>query len=327
MKTMETITKGFAETSKTFLKNQLIPLLVFSLIFIVAASISPVFLTGRNLQNLLLQVSVNMLISLGMLTVILTGGVDLSVGSILAVGSVYMAGFLEFMHPLLAMLLTLVIAGVIGAINGTLVSKLKIAPFIVTLGMMSFARGIAYWYTGATPIIWTSFPNTDLVYNLGAGNVAGIPHPTIVWIAVVFIFFVILRFTVLGRIIYSIGGNEEAVVLSGIDVTKWKAAPYIISGISCGIASIIITARLGVGSPMTGVGQELDSIAAVVIGGASMGGGIGTVFGTVIGALILGIINNILDLMNVPAYPQMMLKGLIVVLAVILASLRGKKSN
>ena len=139
--------------------------------------------------------------------------------------------------------------------------------------------------------------------------------------------YIILKYTIIGRIIYSIGGNIEAVKLSGIDVTKWQAVPYIFSGLFCGIGGILLAARLGVGAPTSGTGLELDTIAAVVIGGTSFTGGVGTVSGVVIGVFILSIINNILDLMNVPAYPQMMLKGAIVVAAVILATIRNKSKS
>lgn len=318
---------GIPAALRSYLRVQAVPLIVLLLIIVIAAFISPVFLSGANIQNLVVQVSMTMVVSMGMLIVILTGGIDLSVGSIVAIAGVFVAGFMRTMPVGWAIILSLLISTGVGTVNGIIVSKVKIAPFIVTLGMMSFARGVAYWYTQSTPIIWTPFEGADFMYALGSETIVGVPFLAIVWILVAFVTFLLLRYTVAGRIIYSIGGNTEAVRLSGIDVTKWQAVPYILSGLSCGIGGILLTARLGVGAPTSGSGLELDAIAAVVIGGTSFTGGVGTVSGAVIGVFILGIINNILDLLNVPAYPQMMLKGVIVVAAVILASVRDKSKR
>jgi len=316
------------EPIRSYFSSQLIPLSVLFLIIVIASLLSPFFLTSANISNLLLQVAVNMVVSMGMFMVILSGGVDLSVGSILAVCGVLVAGLLRTFSMGTAIVLTILIGIGLGTVNGLVVSKLKVAPFIVTLGMMSFARGVAYWYTGAVSIIWSSFPNVQLFSLLGGGRVLGfVPIPAIIWAALAVLAFVIIRYTVFGRVLYAIGGNEESARLSGINTLRYKIFPYAYSGFCCAIAGILLTSRLGVGSPLSGVGLELDSIAAVVIGGTRLSGGEGRISGVVIGVFILGIINNILDLMNVPSHPQQMLKGAIIVAAVILSSQRMKKSR
>jgi ribose/xylose/arabinose/galactoside ABC-type transport system permease subunit len=190
--------------------------------------------------------------------------------------------------------------------------------------MLSFGRGVAFWYTNANSIIWSSLPGASTMSFIGGGKIAGIPVLGYIWLVIVILTFIMLKYTVAGRIVYSIGGNEQSVKYSGINITRWKMFPYIFSGLMCGIGGILLTARLGVGAPTSGEGLELDCIAAVVIGGASFNGGVGNVSGTVIGVIILGIINNILDLMNVPQYPQLMLKGAIIVVAVIFSSIRER---
>lgn len=307
---------------KAYLKEQAVPLIVLLMMIVIAAILSPVFLSVANFRNLLVQIAVNMIVSMGMFIVILTGGIDLSVGSTVAVAGVLVAGFMETMPVGVAITIAVLVSLVLGLVNGSIVSLLKIAPFIVTLGMMSFARGIAFWYTKSLPISWLPFPNSHALYVIGTGNVFGIPYLALIWIVIVILTAVILKYTVLGRVVYSIGGNETAVRLSGINVKIWKIVPYLISGLTCGIAGVVLAARLGVGTPTGGTGLEMDSIAAVVIGGASFNGGVGTVSGVIIGVFVLGIINNILDLMNVPSYPQMMLKGAIIVAAVVLSKVR-----
>lgn len=311
----------------TYLKDQAIPLAVLLLMVIIASFISPVFFSRANGENLVVQIAMNMVVSLGMFVVILTGGIDLSVGSIVAVSGVFVAGFMRHMPVGVAILCAVLICVGVGIFNGIIVARLGIAPFIVSLGMLTFARGVAYWYTNSTPIIWSSLPGADFMFWLGSGKLLGIPVLAIIWVLMILITSVMLRRTIIGRIMYAIGGNEEAVKLSGINNVKWKIFPYLWSGLCCGIGGVLLTARLGVGAPTSGDGLELDCIAAVVIGGSSFSGGVGNVSGTVIGVFILGIINNILDLMNVPQYPQMMLKGVIIVAAVIMSSLREKGKN
>jgi ribose/xylose/arabinose/galactoside ABC-type transport system permease subunit len=313
-------------TMKEYFREQAIPLAVLLFMIVIASAISPVFLSAVNFRNLVVQVAVNMIVSMGMFLVILTGGIDLSVGSVVAVSGVFCAGFMRNMPMPLVLSSVLVFCMAIGAFNGIIVSGLKIAPFIVTLGMMSFARGIAFWYTKSLPVAWLSYNGAEFLYVVGTGNVGGIPILALIWLVMIIITFIILRFTIIGRIIYCIGGNETAVRLSGLNVTLWKIFPYLFSGFCTGLGGIVLAARLGVGSPTSGSSLEMDSIAAVVIGGTSFNGGIGSVSGVIIGVFVLGIINNILDLMNVPSYPQMMLKGVIIVTAVILSKIREKNA-
>lgn len=311
---------------RKYFKELMVPLIVLFLMIIVASVISPVFLSKANAQNLVVQIALNMIVSMGMFMVILTGGIDLAVGSVVAVSGVFCAGLMRDGVPTgLAILGAAILCTFLGTLVGLIVARLGIAPFIVTLGMMSFARGIAYWYTQSAPIPWSSLPGADFFLYIGSENILGIPLLAFVWIFMVLVTAFVLKYTVVGRMVYCIGGNEQAVRLSGINVKAWKVFPYAFSGFCCGIGGVLLTARLGVGAPSSGTGLELDSIAAVVIGGASFSGGVGKVGGIVIGVFVLGIINNILDLMNVPAYPQMMLKGLIIVAAVVLSTLREKR--
>lgn len=310
---------------KAFFKAKLVPMAVLLLIIIVASVLSPVFLSKANIENLFVQASTTMIISMAMLMVILTGGIDLSVGSVMAVSGVLAAGLMETM-PLGIAIVAGVLAGLVfGVVNGLIVARFNIAPFIVTLGMQNFARGCAYWYCKSQPISWNSFPGADTMYELGSGRIAGIPILVIIWIIVAVITFIILQYTVWGRIVYSIGGNIQAVRLSGIKASAWQALPYIFAGVCAGLSGVLLTARLGVGAPTSGTNMETDAIAAVIVGGTSFNGGIGTVSGAVMGVFIMTIIGNILDLMNVGAYPQMMLKGIILVAAVILSTIRDKK--
>lgn len=310
---------------REYFRTQAIPLIVLLIMVVVASLASPVFLKPINLTNLFIQQSLTMTVSLGMFAVILTGGIDLSVGSLVAVSGVLCASFMNMMPVGLAVLAALVITMLIGAFDGLIVARLRIAPFIVTLGMLSFASGVAYWYSNSSPISWKSAPGAAFMTQVGIGKIFGIPTLAVIWIVMVLLAAFLMNKTTAGRILYAIGGNEEAVNLSGIDVRRWKVLPYAFSGLCCGIGGILLMARLGIGAPTSGEGLELDCIAAVVIGGTSFSGGKGSISGVVIGVFILGIINNILDLMNVSAYPQLMLKGAIIVLAVILSTIRDKK--
>lgn len=310
----------------SYLKMQAIPIAVLLLMVVVASFLSDAFFTKINMQNLLIQQATNMVVSLGMFVCILSGGIDLSVGSLFAVASVFMASLLNRFGFAPAVLGTIVICMLLGAVNGFIIARLRIAPFIVTLGMMEFARGIAFWYTGSSPVSWKKAADAAVMTFLGKGKIASIPMLTVIMIVMLLLTAFLMRKTVVGRIIYAIGGNEEAVKLSGIDTTKWKLFPYIFSGFCCAIGGILMTARLGLGAPTNGESMANDCIAAVVIGGTSFTGGKGNVSGVVIGVFILGIINNILDLMNVSSYPQMMLKGAIIVLAVIFSTIKDKNS-
>lgn len=307
------------------LKSQMIPLLVLLLIIILSSIASPVFLSRSNFENLVLQMAVTVIVSCGMFTILLTGGIDLSVGSIAAVSGVMVATWIESFNWVLACILAILVGMLFGILNGVLISKLRVAPFITTLGTMYFARGMAYWFTNAKTILWTSFPDVAGFKQMGGGRIFGfLPIPTLIWIIVYAVTVILVKFSKFGRICYAIGGNEEATRLSGIQTGFYKVLPYAYTGLLAGLGGVVLTARLGVGSPASGDGLEMDCITAVVVGGTSLSGGSGNVLGILIGAFILAIINNILNLCNVPAYPQQMLKGIIIIAAVILSTIREK---
>jgi ribose transport system permease protein len=280
---------------------------------IVISFITPRFLSITNIKNVLTQVSVNAVIAIGMSFVILTGGIDLSVGSILAVSGAVAASIIKSTgNVFLAVIVAITIGCVIGLINGALVSKGKIQAFIVTLATMTIFRGVTYVYTNGTPIsgLGQSFSA------IGNTMVLGIPIPVIFMIIVFGIGFYILSQTRYGRYLYALGGNEDSARLSGINTSKIKTLVYVISGATAALSGIIVTSRIGSASPNAGVGFELDAIAAVVLGGTSLAGGEGSVVGTIIGALIIGVLNNGLNLMNVSPFYQAIVKGLVILLAV-----------
>jgi ribose transport system permease protein len=295
-------------------------LLIFLIMVLISSIISDVFFTYANISNLLRQVSGIGIISMGMLLVILTGGIDLSVGSVVALTSVLCGSFLSFM-PLPAALLCTVAAGIItGSASGYLVSFHRVAPFIATLALMTIARGLGFIISKGSPVIIND-SETGL-FNFGSGTIMSVPYPVLLMVIVFLIVYIILNYTVFGRLVIAIGSNEEAVRLSGIKLRFYKFMVYAITGGFSALAGIISTSRTGVGSPIIGTGLELDVIAAVVIGGASLSGGKGSAVNTLLGVLILGMISNIMNLQNVPAYHQQVIKGLIIVFAVLLQGLQ-----
>ncbi len=297
-------------------------LVIFLIIVLISSIFSDVFFSHTNITNLLRQVSGIGIISMGMLLVILTGGIDLSVGSVVALTSVLCGYFLQFM-PLPVALACSVIAGImVGSFSGYLVSVHRMAPFIATLAAMTIARGTGFIISKGSPII-IGTAGSGLT-DFGTGSFIGIPYPVFLMFAIFFLVFFILKYTVFGRLIIAIGSNEEAVRLSGIKLKYYKFAVYGMTGGFAALAGIISTSRTGVGSPIIGMGLELDVIAAVVIGGASLSGGKGTAVNTLLGVLILGIIGNLMNLQNVPSYPQQVIKGLIIIAAVLM---QGYKSR
>jgi ribose transport system permease protein len=297
--------------------------LIFLIMVVVSASISDVFFSSSNLFNLVRQVTPVGIISMGMLLVILTGGIDLSVGSIVAMVGVLCALFTRTMPLPLAILASLACGLLVGSASGYLVSIHKLAPFIATLAIMSVVRGLGFIFSKGAPILVDD--HASALTDFGSGNFLGIPNPTLILFLVFAITAVLLKYNVFGRIIIAIGSNEEAVRLSGINVSIYKFSVYAIAGGLSAVAGIITTARTAVGSPVMGVGMELDVIAAVVIGGASLGGGKGSAINTLLGVLILGMIGNIMNLINIPAYSQQVIKGLIIIIAVLLQ--RFQSSN
>ncbi|MBU8879844.1 ABC transporter permease [Bacillus sp. FJAT-29790] len=291
--------------------------IAFAILFIILSISSESFLTTSNIINILRQVSIIGIVAIGMSFVIITGGIDLSVGSIMALSAVVAASFaqVDSGHSLLIPILIGMFVGLAcGMINGVLIAKWKVAPFIATLGMMTAARGFAMVYTDGRPVIGLS----DAYNHIGSGSFLNLPIPVITFIVVVLIGIFLLKFTVFGRYVFATGGNEQSAKLSGINVTFIKISVYSIAGLLAGIAGMILSSRIMSGSPVLGQGYELDAIAAVVIGGTSLFGGVGSIFGTLIGVLIIGVMNNGLDLLNVSSYYQQILKGAIIVIAVLL---------
>lgn len=296
---------------------------VFVIMVAVSALLSSAFLTERNIFNLLRQVSGLGIVCMGMILIILTGGIDLSVGSIAALGSVLAAYFLRDMPLLPALALTLGAGLLVGSVSGFLVANRNMAPFVATLALMTIARGLAFMISKGSPI-----PTNDPILNgFGAGYLFGIPYPVLLMFVIFIITLLVLRFTSFGRIVMAIGSNESAVRLAGIRVGYYKFAVYAITGVLCAIAGIISTSRTGVGSPIVGQGMELEAIAAVVVGGASLSGGRGTALNTLLGVLILGMINNIMNLMNIPGYPQQVIQGLIIIVAVLVQGVHYVRSR
>ncbi len=289
-------------------------IIAFILLVVITASMSDVFFTQRNLSNLLRQSVTNGLLSLGMLVVILTGGIDLSVGPIVALTGIIVAGLSKAGMPLsLAILICLGVGIACGATNGFFISRFKLQPFIVTLATYGAIRGLVYVYSDV-PITPTD-PTFRAI--LGAGMVGPIPISSLIMLCGYPIVWFFLNRSHSGRAIVAIGGNEEAVRLAGINVTWNIFLAYMISGFFAAIAGVILASRLGISQPSVGAGFELDAIAACVIGGAILGGGGGSVFGTLAGVFALGMIDNLLNLFNVQSYYQQILKGMIILVAVL----------
>lgn len=274
----------------------------------------PGFLSVANLVNLLRQISINGILAVGVTYVLLTGGVDLSLGSLVALTGVVAA---SFAHPgeytILAPVLIGIFAGAVcGLANGLLVTRGGVAPFVATLGMMTSARGLALLASGGRPVSNLAPAFTKI----GSGDIAAVPVPVLIFFAVAMASHVVLKNMRWGRYIYAIGGNEAAARASGIRVRSVKTAAYTICGALSGLAGVVLASRITTGQPNAGIGYELDAIAAVVIGGTSLNGGVGGVGGTILGALLIGVINNGLDLLNVSSYYQQVIKGVIIVGAV-----------
>lgn len=297
-----------------------LPFIGFIALFVLMIFMNDSFLTSNNLTNVARQVSINAIIAVGMTCAILTGGIDLSVGPVMALSGTVAAGLMIAGIPVpLALLAGVAIGGVFGAINGACIAWARMPPIIVTLATMGIARGLALIYTGGYPISglpeWFSF--------FGRGSIAGIQVPILIMVLVYIIAWVILNHMSFGRHVYAIGGNEEAARLSGIRVSRTKLLVYVISGITAAIAGLVLTSRLMSGQPNSGVGFELDAIAAVVLGGAAISGGKGAIIGTLVGAMMLGVLNNGLNLMGVSPYVQNVIKGGIILVAIYISS--GKR--
>lgn len=306
--------------SKTNMKTSLQklgPVIGLLLIVVIISVMSPSFLTMNNLFNVLRQVSINALIAFGMTFVILTGGIDLSVGSILALTGAVTAGMMaNGMDPILAMLLGVLLGVILGAINGLIIAKGKVAPFIATLATMTIFRGLTLVYTEGRPI--SGFGESIAFQMLGKGYFFGIPVPVMTMAIAFAVLYFILKKTTFGRRVYAVGGNEEASKLSGINADRIKIYVYSLAGGLTAIASLILTSRLNSAQPTAGSMFELDAIAAVVLGGTSLTGGRGWIVGTLVGALIIGVLNNGLNLIGVSSFFQQVVKGAVILIAVLL---------
>jgi len=289
----------------------LVVLLVLGTIF---SLLTDTFLTIPNILNVLLQISIIAILGFGVTIIIISAGIDLSLGSVMALVGMGTAAILTSSTPsiFLAILGGLLIGGIVGFINGITVAYIHLPAFIATLAMMSIARGVALVVTNAIPIY--NLPESFLF--LGSGFLWGIPTPIYVMISLYFILDFILRKTKFGRYTYAIGGNEEATRLSGINIKRYKLLVYVVGGICTGVAGILFTARLGSGQPTAGVGYELDAITAAILGGTNLFGGSGNLIGTLIGAFVMGVINNGQALLNISSYVQNIVRGIIVILAV-----------
>lgn len=296
-------------------------LIIFLVLILVASQLSDAFFTMSNLLNVFRQVSIVAIISVGMTLVILTSGIDLSVGSIMAFTGAVAAGVITAGIGLpIAILICLALGLLMGIVNGLIVSKGSVPAFIATLAVMVIARGMTLVYTQGTPIV-ISNPGFRFI---GGGDVIGVPFPIILMFIIFIIMYLVLKHTTFGRYIYAIGGNEEAARLAGISVNRVKIAVYGLAGLFSSISGLIYTSRLMSAQPNAGMGLELDAIAAVIIGGTRLTGGKGGVTGTIIGALIMGVLDNILNLMNVSPFYQDISKGIVILVAVLVDSKLAK---
>ncbi|MES2920119.1 MAG: ribose ABC transporter permease [Verrucomicrobiota bacterium] len=309
-------------------------LLALGLMVLALALTTQSFFTVGNGLNVLQQICVNLCLSIGMTMIIVSGGIDLSVGSMLAFSGAVAAGaltkgfsvpgtdlFIEFTTSG-AILVAVAVGAGLGWFNGMAITRFKLPPFVATLGMLSVARGLTMLWTGGFPI---NNLGDEFGY-MGTGRLLGIPMP--VWIAgsLVAVFVVVMKRTRFGRQVYAVGGNERAATLSGLNVNRIKSLVYTLGGALAGVAGLLVTSKLNSAQPNAGMSYELDSIAAVVIGGTSLNGGRGTIIGTVLGCLIIGVLNNGLVLLEVSAVWQQVIKGLVILVAVAVDKAGSKKA-
>lgn len=313
-----TLTRLLAQLKKS---PAFLPFVGLFLVCLMMTATTDDFLSTANLINIARQVSINAIIAVGMTCVILSGGIDLSVGAVMALTGTLTAGLMVAGIPAEFSIFIGLAAGVLfGTANGFFVAYAKMPPIIVTLATMGIARGLALIYTGGYPVgglpDWFEF--------FGRGSVFGIQMPILIVMMIFVLAYIVLDHTPIGRYIYAIGGNEEATRLSGVRVPRYKLVVYAISGLTAAIAGLVLTSRLMSGQPNAGVSFELDAIAAVVMGGTSINGGRGSIIGTLVGALMLGVLNNGLNMMGVSPYLQNIIKGLIILLAIYISRSSSK---
>ncbi|MEK7915276.1 ABC transporter permease [Burkholderia contaminans] len=308
----------WAQPRRSTLFYPLVGLIVVCIVMMIA---SPSFLSAANLENVLRQVSINAIIAVGMTCVILTGGIDLSVGSVMALSGTLAAGLMVAgVNAVAALAIGIAVGLGFGFLNGVFVAFAGMPPIIVTLATMGIARGLALIYTGGYPI--DGLP--DWVAFFGSGKVFGIQAPVLIMLVVYAIAWLLLDRMPFGRYVYAIGGNEQATRLTGVRVARVKLIVYTLAGLTSALAAIVLTGRLMSGQPNAGVGFELDAIAAVVMGGTSISGGRGAILGTLVGALLLGVLNNGLNMIGVNPYVQNVIKGGIILLAIYISRERSR---
>ena len=320
-----TATAGVGNAVKIYFKENLgiiVAFLVLCVFLSVFPKTSGSFFTRQNIFNVLRQISTNLFLACGMTMVIILGGIDLSVGSIIALSGCISAGCVaRYNLPLpIALLMGLLVGLLVGMFNGAVISKTTIPAFIVTLATMNIAKGLAYVYTGGSPVRVV----TKEWQFLGAGYVGIFPTPVVILVIVLIITAIIMNKTKMGRHMYAVGGNQQAAEFSGIKVEKVKFFVHAFSGLMAGLAGIVLASRMYSGQPTAGDGADMDAIAAVVVGGTSMAGGSGKIGGTIIGGLIIGVLNNGLNLLNVNSFWQYVVKGVVILLAVFLDYFRNK---
>ena len=310
-------------------KDKISSLRSFALVFVIIAIVivmsfaSPVFLTSKNIINIIRQISINGIIAVGMTFVILTGGIDLSVGSVVAITSVICGYLLEKgMFWLTACVIAIAIALLFGAFNGVMIAYVGFQPFIATLATVTMGSGIALAFSDGKP-----FTIKDKAFlAIGQGYVGAIPIPIIILYIVVIIGLIILKTTTFGRYVFAIGGNKNAAKLSGVRTRRVELMVYVISALCAAVVGLILSARISSGQPTAGDGYELDAIAATAIGGTSMSGGVGSLTGTIFGFVILGLVTNSMNLLNINSFYQQIVKGILIILAVFLdMTSKGKK--
>ena len=298
-------------------------LVILCLILAIYPKTSSAFLKPSNIFNVLRQISSNLYLACGMTMVIILGGIDLSVGSVIALsGCVAAGGVVRYHMPIaVAVMVGILIGVLVGAFNGLVISKTTIPPFIVTLATMNVAKGLAYVYTGGSPVRVVS---KEWQF-LGAGYIWDvIPTPVVILVVVLVVTALLMNRTKFGRHIYAVGGNQQAAMFSGINTARVRFWVHVYTGLMAGLAGVVLASRMYSGQPTAGEGAEMDAIAAVVVGGTSMAGGSGKIGGTIIGALIIGVLNNGLNLMNVNSFWQYVVKGIVILLAVFIDYLRHK---
>lgn len=296
------------------------------IMFIVFSLASPNFLQWSNIKGILLATSVNGVLALGATFVIITAGIDLSVGTVMTLAAVMTGVFITNLGlPIpIGVIGGLLTGALAGLVNGTVIAKMKIPPFVATLGMLYIAKGLSLVISGLKPIYFT---NTPFFAKISMGSIFDVPSAVLIFFTAAFVAHLILTKTVLGRYTFALGSNEEATRLSGVNVDKWKMAVYTLAGGFAGLAGVIIASRLNSAQPALGAGYELEAIAAVVIGGTSLSGGEGNIMGTVIGAFVISVLTNGLRILSIPQEWQIVVTGAIVILAVYADILRRKRSS